>query len=138
MRMVPFAAAAALMLAGCASSHEPPGPPSLAIAPGAAAPAQVRFYADCIAQAASQQSYDREDGLIRFRCAGAPAQAFYDGLAAWSAAHNSEIIGEGRTWRFTVRMEHNPSGLDYCWRDDAGGYGCTVVLNAGPFIEPAQ
>lgn len=138
MRLIAFAAAA-LALSGCATSHEQPsGPPSFTIAPGAAAPAQVRFYADCIAQSASQQSYDREDGLIRFRCAGVPARAFYDGLADWSTAHNTEMTGDGRTWRFTVRMEHNPSGLDYCWRDDAGGYGCTVVLNAGAFIEPQQ
>jgi hypothetical protein len=83
------------------------------------------------------QQYDREDGLIRFRCGGDAAHAFYDGLAGWSAQQHSEMVGEGRTWRFTVRMEHSPSGLDFCWRDDAGGYGCTVALNAGEFVEPA-
>ena len=124
----------ALALGACATTaHEDPGPRSFAAASGAPAPAQARFYADCIAQAAAAHSYDREQNWIRFHCAGAPAQAFFDGLAGWSAHKGSEYSADGRTYRFTDTMNHDPSGLDYCWRSDAE-YGCTIVLNAGDYL----
>ncbi len=129
-------ALAALPLASCATPHVPRGPLTLDVAAGQPAPVQARLYAACIAQANETQQYDREDGLIRFHCGGDIARTFYDALGSYSARIGSERTGAGRTWRFTEVMEHNPSGLDYCWRDDAGGYACTVVLNAGNFIRP--
>ena len=126
-----------LVLSACATVHAPQaGPPSLVAAVGQPAPAQARYYADCIAQATQTQSYDRENNWLRFHCTGAPAAAFYNALADWSAAHNSQLAGEGRTWRFTERPQHDPSGLDSCWRSasDATQYGCTVVLNVGDFL----
>ncbi|MBI3438872.1 MAG: hypothetical protein HY054_09555 [Proteobacteria bacterium] len=129
-------ALAALSLTACATSQRPSGPPTLDVAAGQPAPVQVRLYAACIAQSNATQQYDREDGLIRFHCGGDIARTFYDALGDYSVRIRSERTGNGRIWRFTQVMQHNPSGLDYCWRDDAGGYACTVVLNAGDFIRP--
>ncbi len=135
MRFFALASIGLLALAACATAHVgPSGPPSLTVAAGQTAPAQAQLYADCIAQAAANRSFDRENNWLRFHCASVPAQAFYDGLAAYSASIHSEIVGNGRTWRFTQRLEHDLSGVDYCWRDDAGGYGCTVVLNVGDYL----
>lgn len=127
---------AALALAACATAHQAAsGPPTVTPAPGSPAPPQARLYADCVAQAAANNSFDRESNWIRFRCSGAQAQAFYDGLGAYSASIHSEMHADNRTYRFTQRLQHNPSGIDGCWRDDAGGsYGCTVVLNVGEFL----
>jgi hypothetical protein len=127
---------AALTLTACATAHQAmSGPLTLTPAPGQPAPAQAQLYADCIAQAASGHTYDRESNWVRFHCSGATAQAFYDGLAAYSSSIHSEMQGNGRTYRFTQRLVSNPSGIDGCWRDDAGGsYGCTVVLNVGEFL----
>ena len=128
-------ALAALSLSACATPVVS-APPTLEVAPGQPLPAQARLYAACIAQSNQTQQYDREDGLIRFHCGGEVARSFYDALGPYSARIHSERTGAGRTWRFTQVMQHNPSGLDYCWRDDAGGYGCTIVLNAGDYIRP--
>jgi len=127
----------ALGLAGCATGGEgpPSGPPSLVRAAGAPAPPQARFYADCIAQAAASGTYDREENTLRFRCVGAPARAFYDGLAAWSAARGSQYdMGDGRTVRFTQAVQRDPVGLDSCSTDGAQDYACTVILNVGEFL----
>ena len=127
---------AAFALTACATAHEAlSGPPTLTPAPGQPAPAQAQLYADCIAQAANDHTYDRESNWIRFHCSGAPAQAFDAGLAAYSASNHAEMHADNRTYRFTDHLQQNPSGIDGCWRDDAGGsYGCTVVLNVGAFL----
>ena len=125
----------ALSLAACATTP-PPGPATLNVDPGQPAPAQARLYAACIVQSAQTQQFDREGRWIRFHCGGDVAHVFYDALGPFSARIHSERTGAGRTWRFTQVMQHDPSGLDYCWRDDAGGYGCTIVLAAGDFIAP--
>jgi hypothetical protein len=122
-------------LGACATGGGETGPPSLVEAAGQPAPPQARFYADCITQAAAGRTYDREGSTLRFRCSGGPAQAFYEGLAGWSAKAGSERTGEGRTWRFTSPMERDPSGLDFCTRDAAGDYSCTVVLRVGEFLD---
>lgn len=127
-------AAAAGVTACAAGAHAPPGPPTVVAAPGQPAPPQARFYADCVAQAAAARTYDREGNTLRFRCSGEPARVFYDGLAAWSARQHSELSAEGRTWRFTQRIQRNPSGLDYCSTDGAGDHRCNVVLNVGEFL----
>jgi hypothetical protein len=124
-----------ILVAACASVSASNAPPNLTPASGAPAPAQARFYAGCIAAAAQANTYDREENTIRFHCAGAPAQHFYEALAPWSAAQNSELSADGRTLRVTQRPERDLSGLDYCWRDASGAHGCTVVLNAGEFLD---
>ena len=133
---IALAAIAALSLAACTTAQRPSGPPTLDTVAGQPAPVQARLYAACMVQAAQTQQYDREGHWIRFHCGGAAAQIFFDALGPFSARIHSERTGNGRTWRFTQVMQHDPSGLDYCWRDDAGGYGCTIVLAAGDFIVP--
>lgn len=124
---------AAIALAACASAPEHSGPPSLVIARGQPAPAQARFYADCVAQAAAARTYDREANVIRFHCDGAPAQAFFEGLGPWSAQVGSEIQADGVIWRFSVPIRENPSFVDFC-RRTADRYDCTVVLNVGEYL----
>ena len=133
---------AALALAACASApeHMGSGPASFVPAAGAPAPPQARFYADCIAQATATGRFDRADTTLRFTCDGAPAQAFYDGLAAWSAQIGSETVADGRTFRSTQNVQRDLSGLDYCRRAPAGNpeYGCTIVLNVGDFLDATR
>ena len=131
---------AMLALSACASTADAPplGPPSLEVAAGEPAPPQARFYADCIAQAAQTNSYDREGTTIRFSCDGDVARVFFDGLGPWSAEVGSEMIVGIRTWRFSVPIRENPSGIDYCWRDAGEGapsYACVVVLRVGEFLQ---
>lgn len=127
--------AAALLLGACATSGDeaPAGPPTLVVAPGLPAPAQARFYTDCIAQAVQLGAFDREENVLRFRCNGAIAQRFYDGLAAWSAEIGSQYEADGVMWRFTTTIQENPSFRDFC-RHGPQGYDCTVVLNVGEFL----
>ena len=133
-------AIAGLMAAGCAHSPAAPAaaaaPPSLTIAPGAPAPAQSKFYADCIAAASSAGTYEREPGenFLRFNCSGDVAHSFYDGLGAWSAKIGSQVVYEGRTWRFSQKLVKNTIGVDHCSTDGAGDYRCTVILNIGEFL----
>ncbi len=131
-----LAFAGLMALSACATSHAeaPSGPPSLAIAAGQPAPTQARFYADCISQSSAAHNYDREENLIRFHCDGATAQAFYDALADYSARVGSQYSADGRSYRFTQALQRNTTGVDYCWRADAGSYGCTLVFNAGEFL----
>lgn len=131
-----LALCAAVFVAGCASTRpdRPSGPPTLAVAAGSPPPAQARLYADCITQATQNTSYDREANLIRFHCGGDLARTFFDALGPYAASIGSEMQGDGRTWRFSARLRESPFGVDYCWRDGANGYGCTVVLNVGEFL----
>ena len=125
MRHTLTALLAALALSACATSGgaapqaEPAGPVSLVAAPGQPAPPQAKFYADCIAQASAANTYDREANLIRFNCSGAPAQAFFEGLAAYSAEIGAEHTAEGRIMRFTQKVREGVFGLDYCWQETA-------------------
>lgn len=128
---------AAAALSACVSAPDAPaGPPSLRETPGRPAPLQARFYADCVAAAVAAGTYDRETELnvLRFRCEGAPARAFYEGLGAWSAKIGSERVGEGRTWRFASEIERDPVGLDFCSKGEGEDWRCTVVLNVGEFL----
>ena len=137
MRGVVLGGAVALFgLGACATGgDEIAGPPTLTETPGSPAPPQARFYADCIAQAAGARTFDRENNTLRFRCTGAPARAFFDGMAAWTAARPGMQVTEGgRTWRYTQPIRRNPSGLDYCVMDGAGEHRCVVVLNVGAFL----
>lgn len=130
--------ALALVLAGCATfsggEEAPAGPPSLEITPGQPAPAQARFYADCIVQSVSGPGYDREGNVIRFHCNGDVARRFFDGLEGWSAEGGQQIIDGDRVWRFSTPIRENPSFVDFCTRTGAE-HECTVVLNVGEFLE---
>ncbi|MGQ0531063.1 MAG: hypothetical protein ACT4OF_00040 [Caulobacteraceae bacterium] len=135
---------AAVALAGCATRGEeaPLGPPLLEVSANIPAPERAELYADCIAQAAAEHTYFREERdatLLRFNCRGAVAQRFFEGLHAHSARVGSEIVAGTRTWRFTQPIRQDTIGLDYCWRDQANAsaqpaYECTVVLNVGEFL----
>ncbi len=127
--------ATALLLGACATNRDagPAGPPTLVVAPGLPAPAQARFYTDCITQAVQMTAFDREANVLRFHCNGAIAQRFYDGLAAWSAEIGSQYEADGVTWRFTTPIQENPSFRDFC-RHSPQEYDCTVVLNVGEFL----
>jgi len=132
MRAIILAALAAL--GACAHAAPTLMPPTFDIAPGMPVP-QAQLYGDCISQSTAARSYDRAGGLIRFHCGGAPAQAFFDALAGYSAANATEYRANGLTWRFTQSLEHNPEGLDFCTRADAdGASACTLIFNAGAFV----
>ena len=132
--------AATVTLTACASTGRvdpvPAGPPTVIRTPGEPAPAQARLYADCLAASAAAGTYEKEPGadMLRLTCAGTPAHAFYDGLATWSATEGSEVVAEGRTWRYTQKIDRNPYGLDDCSTDGAGDYRCTIILNVGAFL----
>jgi hypothetical protein len=140
---LPACLVAGLNLAACATtgaSDAPSAPPTVVRAPGQTAPAQARLYVDCLAASAAAATYEKEPGadLLRLTCSGAPARAFYDGLAAWSATgEGSEIVSEGRTWRYTQKIERDPFGLDDCSTDGAGDYRCTIILTVGKFLSAA-
>lgn len=128
-----------LALSACASAPEPApsGPPDLTLTPGLLAPAQARFYADCIAQAAETGSYNRErdGGTLRFTCTGDVAKTFYDGLGEWSAKIGSEYAADGQTLRFSKKLIKDAYGVDFCTTGGADGYKCVVILAVGDFIE---
>ncbi len=96
---------------------------------------RAALYVDCIAQAttAGAYGYAETDGNVRlvFTCTGAPARAFYDGLAARSAAIGSEFQAGGRTLRTTEVVERDMFGVDYCSTGGPGDFRCIVSLNTG-------
>ena len=141
MRLIalPACLIGSLSLTACATiggEDTPAGPPTVIRALGEPAPAQARLYADCLAASATAGTYQKEPGvdLLRLTCAGAPARAFYDGLATWSTTEGSQITAESRTWRYTQKIEKDPFGLDDCSTDGAGDYRCTIILTVGKFL----
>ena len=103
----------------------------------AAAPANATLYADCLADAIAGRRYahakDGDASVLVFTCSGAPALAFYDGLASWSAQIGSEFQHAGRTFRSTARVREDLFGVDYCATDGAT-HECVITLNAGAFV----
>jgi len=130
-------ALSALVLTACASSgaEAPSGPPTLVAASGQPAPAQSRFFTDCITQAVAADSVDREANVLRFHCEGETAQRFYERLASYSPRIGAEYEADGATWRFTSPIRENPSFRDFCRRSADARYDCTIVLNIGEFLE---
>lgn len=134
------AAACAAALTACAGVPDAPiGPPDYALIPVEPSP-RAALYADCIAQATANRSYgrahDRDTELVVFTCTGAPARAFYEGLAARSAEVGSEWTFDGRTWRSTNRVQRDLFGADWCSTDPQTGHRCVISLNAGAFLRP--
>jgi hypothetical protein len=129
-----------ILLSACASVLEPvapAGPPDVRMTTGLRAPPQAKFYADCIAQAATTGAYntERDGGTLRFTCNGDLAKTFYDALGPWSATADSRLEGEGRSWRFTKKLIKDSYGIDHCSVGPADDYQCVVVLAVGPFID---
>jgi hypothetical protein len=134
-----FIALAAASLAACASASDVAGGPPDYSAVATQPPSEkARLYANCVGQAAEAGAYARvsQDGaeMILFTCTGQPAQAFYDGLAARSAAIGSEFTADGRTYRSTNRVERNLFGVDYCSTNGTADVRCVITLNAGGFL----
>jgi hypothetical protein len=132
----------ALGVAGCATgAPAPAGGPSFQLSPGEAPPAIGQLIAACVGKAQTLNGVDRQAGenWLRFTCHGPEAQALYDALGPWAAAHGSEYVAEARTWRFTQTISRNPDGRDFCWRvtSDPRGpvHGCTIVLNVGEVLD---
>ncbi|MDB4962565.1 MAG: hypothetical protein JWP01_2564 [Myxococcales bacterium] len=122
------------LLAACASSRPPAGTgPDYRPVPTSAAPPRATLYADCLADAIANKRYakagDEDTDVLVFTCTGAPARAFFDGLAAWSAQIGSEFQSGGQTYRSTARVQRDLFGVDYCSAD-----ACVVTLNAGAFV----
>ena len=141
--MPPIRLMAALMaaatLTACASAPDQPiGPPDYSPVVGNAVPPQGRLIADCVAQAATLGRYvrvqDPDTQMLLFTCDGAPAAAFYAGLAAWSAANGSEAVVDGRTIRSTARVRQDLFGVDHCVSEQSGVVRCFVNLNVGEFL----
>ena len=101
------------------------------------APPTAVLYADCLGDAVAHRRYghakDASTSLLLFTCTGAPAQAFFEGLAAWSAAIGSQFEHAGRTYRSTARVRENLFGVDYCATDGAE-HECVITLNVGDFV----
>lgn len=118
----------------CAASSRPtartPSYQPIALEP---APPQARLYANCLADAIANQRYHRaknhDTTLLVFVCQGAPALAFFDGLAERSARVQSEFTRNGEAYRATNRVREDLFGVDYCSRSE-----CTITLNAGEFL----
>jgi hypothetical protein len=106
-------------LAACASSRAPgkTGPDYRPVPTTAARP-RAALYANCLGDALTNQRYaragDEDTDVLVFTCTGAPARAFFDGLAAWSAQIGSEFQSNGQTYRSTARVERDLFGVDYC------------------------
>lgn len=129
------ALAAALTLAACATTPEPSGPPDYTPITATPAP-RAALYADCIAQAAASGRYGHaydEVHVVIFTCDGAPARSFFEALADFSAAANSEAIVGDRVIRSTTRVERDLFAADYCERR-AAAYSCAISLRTGEFV----
>lgn len=125
----------AITLTACATAPAPSGPPNYAPITTTPAP-RAKLYADCIAQAAASGRYGRaKDGIhvVVFTCDGAPARAFFDGLAAFSAANATEVVDGDRVIRSTTRIERDLFAADYCERSGAS-YSCSITLRTGEFV----
>ena len=126
-------------LVACASAPEMPlGPVSLVANAGLPVPPQGRLVADCVAASLAARTYDRDSDvdteLLRFTCSGAVAQALYDDLAVWSMQRDSQIVADGRTWRFTSKLNRDVFGADGCSSDGVSDYRCTINLNVGGYL----
>ncbi len=128
-------------LAACAHAPEPVMTvPDYAPIAGDRAPANARYYADCIGQAAATGDFRRAsdgggDELILFTCTGAPARAFYDALGPWSARIGSAFDHDGRTYRSTARVMANMFGVDSCSSAAGADHRCVITFNAGDFLD---
>ena len=135
------AVASATTLAACAHAPDPvAGAPDYNSIAGDPAPPNARLYADCLGQAAAAGTYRRAsdgggDELILFTCTGAPARAFYDALAPWSARIDSLFEHNGRVYRSTAKVTANLFGVDSCSTAAGADHRCVLTFNAGDFLD---
>jgi len=122
-----------LLVTACAHHAAPPEAPDYRPVTAAPAPAQAALYGDCLADAVANhriaRATDPDTALLLFTCTGAPAKAFFDGLADYSARIHSEFTADGHVFRSTQRVRHNLFGVDYCSAEQ-----CVITLNAGDFV----
>ena len=137
--MTRFAVAAlalSLALGACATAPDEmvAGPPDYSPIQTQPAP-RARLFVDCIAQATAAGTYghahDGDSDRLLFTCTGAPARAFYEGLAARSAAIGTEVQIDGRTFRTTEIVERDLFGVDYCSTGGPDDFTCVITLNTG-------
>ena len=142
-RFAVAAVVASLALAGCATAPDATvaGPPDYRPIQTQPHP-RARLFVDCVAQATAAGAYGHahsgDSDRLLLTCTGAPARAFYDGLAARSAAIGSEIQVEGRTFRTTEIVERNLFGVDYCSTTGPDDYSCVITLNTGAALLERQ
>jgi hypothetical protein len=126
-----------LVVAACGSRTAPAKTPDYRPIASEAAPANGALYVNCLVDAIANKRYghakDGDASVLVFTCSGAPALAFYDGLAAWSAQIGSEFQHAGRTFRSTARVREDLFGVDYCATDGAT-HECVITLNTGAFV----
>ena len=138
MRLAVICLSAVAALAACVSAPAPAptGPPDITLTPGLPAPPHANLYAGCIGQAASTGAINRErdGGTLGFTCTGDLAKHFFDALGPWSAKMGSEIVSDGRTYRFSQKLIKDNYGVDYCVAD-AGAHTCIVILAVSRLIE---
>jgi hypothetical protein len=136
MRMLGF-----LLLAACAAHAPVPVAPDYA--PVATTPMSARagFYTACLADAIEShrvgQAVDADTVVLVFTCRDAPARAFYEGLAEWSAQKHSQFEYRGRTFRSTAPVHRDLFGVDYC-STDGHDHECVISLNAGAFVQTSD
>lgn len=143
MRRSPPVVVSALLVTLTACAHAPEAvttSPDYAPISGDPAPANARYYADCIGQAAGSGAFRRAadgggDELILFTCTGPPARAFYDALGPWSARIGSGFDHEGRSYRSTAKVEANMFGVDSCSAIADSDHRCVITFNAGDFLD---
>jgi hypothetical protein len=127
-----------LLLAACtARAPSPRAVPDYRPIVSEPAPPRAALIAGCIGDAVARAHYrratDPSTTLLLFTCTGAPAKAFFDGLAAWSARKGSQFEHQGRTFRSTARAREDLFGVDWC-ATDGTSYECVITLNVGDFI----
>jgi hypothetical protein len=129
-----WASSVVAALAACSHAAPKPVAPDYRAVAVTPAPPHGDLYAQCLADAAANHRYaraaDPDTTLLVFTCTGAPARAFFDALAAHSAAAGSEFTAGGTTYRATNRVRHDLFGVDYCSADE-----CHITLNAGEFLD---
>ncbi len=125
-----------IAVAGCATAPEPTfdGPPDYSPIQTQPSP-RASLFVDCIAQAIAAGVFGHansgDSDRLLFTCAGAPARAFYDGLARRSDTIGSEVTVNGRTFRSTEIVERDLFGVDYCSTGGTDDFICVITLNTG-------
>ncbi|MBN8552494.1 MAG: hypothetical protein J0L52_06330 [Caulobacterales bacterium] len=129
-----------MTLPACATIRaDAPLQPDYSEVPTDAAPPAARYYADCFAQAIDAGAYRRADNgngdeWLLFTCTGEPARVFFEALASWSRAMDSEFMMGDRVTRSTARVRQDLYGTDYCSARDGQDHRCVISFNAGDFI----
>jgi hypothetical protein len=126
-----------LVLSACAAATPPVQAPSVDYTPipTEAPPPHGTLYATCMTEGTVSAAYTDDSSLLVFTCTGKPAEAFFNGLAAWSAREQTEFFANDRTYRATTKVAVNLFGVDHCSVGKAADDPvCVITLNAGRFL----